>query len=391
MQAFFNGLSGLLAFSKGLDNVSNNVSNMNTPGYRGSDTFFRSVSDPSGEGYGADVAGTEVRIAPGETRQTGNSTDLAINGAGYFVLRNAEDEYFYTRAGQFQVDQDGYLIDSVSGLKVAGMDASGNLTNINIQAQRTLPPMPTTKVEMVGSLARSGPTDTEHTIQSVKVFDTTGVQQTLSVTFSPQSLPLNSWQVEIKDSTGNVIHTGEVVFGIDGSPQAGSNTISFTLATNGTNQTITLDFGQPGSFNLAYQVSSGPSHSLSARVTDGAAIAGLTGFSFDEKGIVKFNYSNGEKRDGGQVALADFPDETLLLQGKHSLYQTPSTMKPTFGRAAEAQFGRIQGGYIELSNVDLAQEFGDILIIQRGYQASSRVMTVSNEMLEQLYNTTRGG
>lgn len=391
MQAFFNGLSGLFAFSKGLDNVSNNVSNMNTPGYRGSDTFYRSVSDSSGQGYGAGIAGTEVRTAPGETRQTGNDTDLAINGAGYFVLRNEQGEFFYTRAGQFQIDKDGFLVDSVSQLKVLGIDAAGSLSEISIRDQRSLPPKPTTKIELVGSLARSGPTNTTHVIQSVQVFDTTGVQQTLKLSFEPQDSPLNSWKVEILNTEGVAIHAGEVTFGLDGSPLASANTVSFTLTTNGTAQEITLDFGKPGSFNQAFQVSSGANHTLSARVTDGSAVAGLTGFNFDEKGIVKFTYSNGEKKDGSQIALADFADETVLLASKSSLYEAPDSMPPTYGRPSDAQFGRIQGSHIELSNVDLAQEFGDILIIQRGYQASSRVMTVSNEMLEQLYNSTRGG
>lgn len=391
MQAFFNGLSGLFAFSKGLDNVSNNVSNMNTPGYRGSDTFYRSVSDSNGQGFGAGIAGTEVRTTPGESRQTGNDTDMAINGAGYFVLRNEQGEYFYTRAGQFQIDKEGFLVDAVSQLNVLGIDAAGSLSEINIKNQRSLPPKPTSKVELVGTLARSGPTNVVHEIQSVQVFDTTGVQQTLKLSFEPQDTPLNSWKVEVFNSEGVVIHSGEITFGFDGSPVAGANAVTFALNNNGTTQEITLDFGKPGSFNQAFQVSSGANHTLSARVTDGSAVAGLTGFTFDEKGVMKFIYSSGEKKDGSQIVLADFPDETVLLASRNSLYEAPDSMPPTYGRASNAQFGRIQGGRIELSNVDLAQEFGDILIIQRGYQASSRVMTVSNEMLEQLYNSTRGG
>ncbi|MNF87169.1 Flagellar hook protein FlgE [compost metagenome] len=187
------------------------------------------------------------------------------------------------------------------------------------------------------------------------------------------------------------MQTGTVAFGADGSPIAGFNTLSVPLTANGAVQSILLDFGTPGSFNLASQVASGPSHTLGARVVDGSAIAGLNTFAFDEQGILKFTYANGEKRDGSQLALADFADESALIAGANSLYHSPSSMQAQFGRAGEKQFGRIQGGYLELSNVDLAQEFGDILIIQRGYQASSRVMTVSNEMLEQLYNGTRGG
>ncbi|TWC11290.1 flagellar hook protein FlgE [Pseudomonas sp. SJZ085] len=391
LQAFFNGMSGLFSFAKGLDNVSNNVSNMNTPGYRGSDTFYRAVNGQDGQSFGSGIAGTEVRIKPGENRQTGNNTNVAINGAGYFVLRDEHGALSYTRAGQFQIDKDGYLVDTISQRRVASIDSAGNLSDVNIQGQRTLPPKATTRIEMVGALARSGATDSTHQISSIQVFDASGGTHTLSVKFEPQAASVNSWTVTVSDSSGAQLQTGTITFGADGSPVAGFNTLSVPLTSNGALQNIVLDFGTPGSFNLASQVASAPSHTLGARVVDGSAIAGLSTFSFDETGILKFTYANGEKRDGSQLALADFADESALIAGANSLYHAPSSMKAQFGRAGEKQFGRIQGGYLELSNVDLAQEFGDILIIQRGYQASSRVMTVSNEMLEQLYNGTRGG
>lgn len=388
LQAFFNGLSGLFAFSKGLDNVSNNVSNMNTPGFRGSDTFYRSVSGQGGDGLGARVTGTEVRTKPGDPRQTGNATDLAISGAGYFILRDGSNEALYSRAGQFQINTDGFLVDTVTQKRVAGLDAGGALVDINIKDQRSLPPKPTTRVELIGSLARSGPFDPTHKITSVQVFDASGVTHSLTLEFEPQPVPANSWRVMVTDSSGSLLHSGSVAFGLDGTPRAGFNTLDFTLA--GT-QRITLDFGTPGSFNLASEVASGPTHSLGARVVDGSAIAGLSTLSFDDKGVVKLSYANGEKRDGSQLALADFPDESALIGAENSLYRAPGNLRPIYGPPASGVYGRIQGGYLELSNVDLAQEFGDILIIQRGYQASSRVMTVSNEMLEQLYNSTRGG
>ncbi|MBX8532900.1 flagellar basal-body rod protein FlgF [Pseudomonas cichorii] len=390
LQAFFNGMSGLFSFAKGLDNVSNNVSNMNTPGYRGSDTFYRAVNGQDGQSFGSGIAGTEVRIKPGENRQTGNNTNVAINGAGYFVLRDEQGALSYTRAGQFQVDKDGYLVDTISQRRVAGIDSAGSLVDINIQGQRTLPPKATTRVEMVGALARSGTADSTYQINSIQVFDETGATRTLSVKFEPQATPANSWNVTVSDASGAQLQTGTIAFGADGTPISGFNTLSVPLTANSATQSILLDFGTPGSFNLASQIASGPSHTLSARVIDGSAIAGLNTFIFDEKGILKFTYANGEQRDGSQIALADFSDESALIAGANSLYHSPSSMQAQFGRAGEKQFGRIQGGYLELSNVDLAQEFGDILIIQRGYQASSRVMTVSNEMLEQLYNGTRG-
>jgi flagellar hook protein FlgE len=387
LQAFFNGLSGLFSFSKGLDNVSNNVSNMNTPGFRGSDTFYRSVGGQDGRGLGSSVAGTEVRTKAGDPRQTGNQTDLAISGAGYFVLRDQSNETFYTRSGQFQVDSNGFLVDSVTQKRVAGINPSGALIDINIRDQRSLPPKPTTRVEMVGTLARTGPTDTSHKISNIQVFDASGATHNLSVEFDQLPSPPNSWSVKVFDSGGAMLNSGTIAFGVDGTPQAGFNNVSFALGM----QLITLEFGTPGSFNLASQVASGPSHTLGAKVVDGSAIAGLSSLAFDDKGVVKLTYSNGEKRDGSQLALADFPDETALIATENSLYRAPDSMRPNYGRPADGPYGRIQGGYLELSNVDLSQEFGDILIIQRGYQASSRVMTVSNELLEQLYNGTRGG
>jgi len=386
LQAFYNGLSGLFSFSKGLNNVSHNVSNMNTPGFRGSDTFFRSVSG-NVQGAGSEIAGTRIRTQAGETRQTGNDTDLAIDGEGLFVLRDNQGNLFYTRAGQFQVNADGILIDTITKYRVAGIDGAGNLIDLSIAGQRTLPAKATTTIEMTGNLVVGS---TTHTVSSVQVFDATGAAQTLSIAFAKQTSPNSTWKVDISNAAGTVIGTGNIAFAPDGSPLIDANKVTFTLTSNGQNQSIVLDFGTPGNFNFATQFS-GSSSTLGARVKDGSAIAGLTGFSFDEKGIIKYAYSNGEKRDGAQIGLAIFADETALVASEKSLYRAPEIIKPEFGRATSGKFGRIQGRSIELSNIDLSQEFGDILIIQRGYQASSRIMTVSNEMLEQLYNNTRGG
>ncbi|MDO8330493.1 MAG: flagellar basal-body rod protein FlgF [Fluviicoccus sp.] len=390
LQAFYNGLSGLLSFSKGLDNVSNNVSNMNTPGFRGTGTFFRSVGggDSDGSGYGSEIAGTSLRTEAGELRQTGTDTDLAIKGKGYFILRTDAGNLLYTRSGQFKLDKDNVLVDSVSGLRLAGLDATGNLVDLNITPQLTLPPKPTTKIDLVGNLVTGS---TTHSISTVKVFDANGGVQTLTINFSNQSTATapNSWKVTVANGA-TTLKEGEVRFGADGSPLAGFNTVTATLTVNGQAQDIVLDFGTPGSLSKSTQFS-GASSSLAAKVIDGSALAGLTTFSFDESGVMKFTYSNGEKKDGAQLAMADFAEESSLIQGEKAMFKAPENMSPQIGKPNSVQFGKIQGGYIELSNVDLAQEFGDILIIQRGYQASSRVMTVANEMLDQLYNNTRGG
>ena len=129
-QALFNSLSGLFSFSRSLDTVSNNVANMNTPGFRGSDSFFENI----GSGHGARVAGQGLRTTPGDLRQTGNATDVALDGTGFFVLRDGDGRFHYTRAGQFIFSDDGTLIDSVSRFQVMALGADGQLSAISLEA-----------------------------------------------------------------------------------------------------------------------------------------------------------------------------------------------------------------------------------------------------------------
>ncbi|MCD6069507.1 MAG: putative flagellar hook protein FlgE [Microvirga sp.] len=384
IQAFLNGLSGLLTFSKGLQNVSDNVSNMNTPGFHGSTTFYRNVTG-GGEGLGAEIAGTFVRDTQGDLRQTGNSSDAAINGLGFFVIKSDTDQLYFTRAGQFRVGADGYLEDTVSRYRVQSL-TNGALTDLSIQSARTLAPIATTKIDFAGNLVYLA---SSASVNDIKVYDETGATVTLTVTLTNiSSTTPDAWSVTVSDGDGQV-GTGELRFGPDGSPLTGFNKFDITLTRGGETQTVTLNFGDPGSFGGTTQFS-GSSSTIVAQSVDGAAASGLTSFSFDEKGVIKFTYGNGETRTGPQLALAGFDDVNALELIKGAMYRAPAAVTPHFGGAGTGSLGLIQGGSIELSNIDLAQEFGDILIIQRGYQASSRVMTVANEMIEQLYGSSRG-
>jgi len=123
-QALFNSLSGLFSFSRSLDTVSNNVSNMNTPGFRGSDTFFENVNG----GRGTRVAGEGLRTTAGDIRQTGTPTDVAIDGNGFFILRDDTGNLYYTRSGQFRFNDQGLLTDSFTGYQVMSVENAGNLT-----------------------------------------------------------------------------------------------------------------------------------------------------------------------------------------------------------------------------------------------------------------------
>jgi flagellar hook protein FlgE len=383
-QALFNSLSGLFSFSRSLNTVSNNVSNMNTPGFRGSDSFFSNVNG----NRGTSIAGEGLRTAAGDMRQSGNPTDLAVDGDGYFVLRDSDGNFHYTRAGQFRFNENGLLVDSVTGFEVMALDSSGNLMSVDIDTYRTFPPEATTRVRFAGNLA---PGSTTTTINSITVYDATGLAHAMSVTLTNNtSVTPGSFLATITDHTGATVGTGEIRFATDGTPQVGFSEFTLSLSYGGVPQSVVLNFGTPSEFDGATSFN-GAATNLVANVEDGHGLLGITDLSFDEKGVLQLTYSQNEKRQGPQVALAVFPNEGALQMSGGRLISGAGVDQRQIGRPGEGRFGSIAGGSLEMSNVDLTQEFADMIIIQRGYQASSRVMTVSNEMLEQLYNSTRGG
>lgn len=383
-QALFNSLSGLFSFSRSLNTVSDNVANMNTPGFRGRDSFFSNING----GRGVRIAGDGLRTAPGDIRQTGNPTDLAVDGEGFYILRDSEGNYHYTRAGQFRFNDEGLLVDSVSGYEVMALDGSGNLASIDLDAYRTLPAEATTRVRISGNIARGATSPV--TVNTITVYDQAGTAHTYTATFTNNNTTPPSFAVSVADSAGTVVQTGEVRFDATGMPQTGFSEMTLSLTFDGVAQSVVLDFGTPGTTDGMTSLT-GVTTNLASRTTDGHPVLSVTDLSFDENGVLQLTYSQSEKRQGPQIALAAFPNESALRLVGGRMVSGASVTELDIGRPGEGRFGAIAGGSLEMSNVDLTQEFADMIIIQRGYQASSRVMTVSNEMLEQLYNSTRGG
>lgn len=379
LQSLFNSLSGMFSFSRGLDNVSNNISNMNTPGFRGTDSFFESV----GQGRGSRVAADGLRTGPGEIRQTGNATDLAIDGSGFFVLRDEDGRLHYTRAGQFRFNENGILIDSVTRFEVMAIRDDGTLESINVQGANILAPVATTRVNVTGNLS---PSATTVPLSNIRVFSANGEAQTLSATFTNTSATTpDSWSVNITNAAGATVGTGTIRF-TAGLPATGANTVTVTLPGSG--QVITVNFGDPGTTTGLTQIS-GLSNAPAARAADGREALARTGVSIDDEGRIQYQYGS-ERREGPRIALGFIQNEGDLEMESGRLVSGVRPNDVQFGRAGEGQFGSISGGSLELANVDLTQEFADMIVIQRGYQASSRVMTVTNEMLQNLFDATRG-
>lgn len=381
-QALYNSLSGMFSFSRSLNTVSNNISNMNTPGFRGSDSFFENVLG----GRGTRVSGEGLRTAAGDIRQTGTASDLAILGNGFFILRDDQGNLHYTRAGQFRFNDTGALVDTVTGYEVMALDASGSLSPINIGNARNLPAEASTVVTFSGNLSSTAAT---HSVPNVRVFDSSGNSHDLTVTYTNTSATTpNSWSVSVIDENGVVVGSGELRFAADGTLQTGFTSVSVTLAQPGGPQAITLDFGAAGNLSGTTQFS-GQATSLGARSIDGHGVLALSGFAFDGAGVLRLTYG-AETREGQQLALAEITDESSLVYEGGRLFSDVDSERVTLGFADSDSRGRIAGGSLELSNVDLSLEFADMIVIQRGFQASSRVITVTNDMLDDLYNSTRG-
>lgn len=397
LQSFYTGLSGLTSFSKGLEQVSNNVSNMNTPGFRSKDVFYKSVIGDSGTQVGGDF----YRGVEGDIRQTGNDTDLAIRGNGYFVLRQDGTEYF-TRAGQFTFDQSNILIEQGSGARVAGIDSRGNLVDIDISENRYIPPVATTEVGFKGNISADG---VNHNIDNVSVFNQIGQTLLYNIKFEDRhavtkvvkdetgkdvDVPTGEigWRVDVQDESGKSVAAGEIRYAGDGKIVAAYSQLELEIpndssSPDGAKSKVILNFAGTSGY------ATGDFSEMTGAASDGHGLSGLTQVSFDSKGSLTLTYSNGDKKKLYQVALANISDDGSLIQKNGSLFTVASASAVSYGRPEEGELGQIVGKSIELANVDLAEEFADMMIIQRGYQASSRILNVANEMIETLYGAGR--
>lgn len=390
-QSFYTGLSGMLSFSRSLDNVSNNIANMNTPGFRGADSFYRSLNQGGGNtntGAGVEISGLGFRFSNGEIRQTGNSTDLAINGMGFFtLLKNGET--LFTRSGQFTFDDKGILIERGSNAAVAVLDGSNQPGVLDLSSMKQIAATATTKVTFTGNLSSTA--TSAHELASITTYNKLGEEVKLKLKFAQNTTIPGAWTVTISGADGTVLQTSEIRFSADGTPTSGFNKISLPLKDSyGGTTPISLEFGEPGVFNKSTSIATGTTSSLVAKVEDGAAAGTLQDVTFDEGGVVKLKYSNSVTKDGPTLALMEINNKDALQQVDGATFRLVGKSEAVIGKAGKAGFGPIATKSLELSNVDLSKEFADMIIIQRGYQASSKILNVANSMLDQLFENTRG-
>lgn len=434
MRSMFAGVSGLRNHQIRMDVIGNNIANVNTMGFKSSRVSFQEVfnqtirgaSAPSGQrggtnpqqvGLGMTVASIDTFQTQGNLQLTGKETDLAVQGNGFFIM-NDNGQRVYTRSGNFDLDADGYLIDPGSGLRVQGWlaDASGvlpvtdenHLSDIRIPVGQPIAAQATTTVSYSGNLNAAAPVynagapdPASSWATSVDVYDGKGQAHSLSVSFVKTGS--NQWDYTVTSPEGFPVtvtpsgaytpapvpalagNQGRIHFNTDGSydPANPTITLGVDVSSIGTSAIST-------SLDLAATTQYASKATASATGRNGYTMGSLETFTVDSSGTITGVYSNGLTQTVGQVGLANFSNPAGLLKKGANVYtESNNSGLRQIGEAGTAGRGVIAPGSLEMSNVDLSQQFTDMIITQRGFQANSRIITTSDEMLQELVNLKR--
>jgi flagellar hook protein FlgE len=400
----YSGVSGLKNHQIRMDIIGNNIANVNTIGFKAGRVTFQEIfnqtvkgasaaqgdrggTNPHQVGLGMAISSIDTNHAQGNLQTTGKTTDLAIQGNGFFVLGEGNNRY-YTRAGNFDIDTQGNFISLSNGLKVMGWNAVDGLIKtdgiprpINIPVAETLSAEATTKVNFGYNLSTS---DTEYTT-TYDVYDSKGNSHRFIINFAQTDV--NEWSITITGPNG-VDVDGDFTLNFDNSGKLPPETVAI-FTTNGLTDafgvnelSIELDFSKIT--NIYGNSSVAPVSS------NGYPPGNLESIIIDPKGVITGTYSNGLSRNLAQVALAKFANPSGLNKLGENLYQVSnnSGLADT-GSPATKGLGSISPGSLEMSNVDLSFEFTEMIVTQRGFQANSRIITASDEMLNELVNLKR--
>ena len=417
ISSLFAGISGLTANSTAMTVIGDNIANVNTTAFKSNKFSFSNIlsqsmgtSTTDGIGRGVEFGGVSPSWSQGSVENTSNPTDMAINGKGFFMVEDEFGSAFYTRAGEFTFDREGYLVNPdglfVQGYSVSSIAADGTITlgaieNINVPAESTAPPQASSTFTVDINLdAGAAVNDTYASTQTI--YDSLGNAIPLTLTFLKTAA--NAWTASVTVPTGTVtdpttdisITNAPLTFDGNGNLNTGTDpSITLTRLLSGA-----ADISGANAINWDLFDSAAASHgdltqyaapsTYNFNTQDGYAAGNLRGVSVDESGYVFGAYSNGQLTPLYQVVLADFPSYFGLNKLGHNLYAESSASGQAMpGVALSGSLGSISPSAIEMSNVDLAQEFVKMITTQRAFQANSRVITTSDEILQELISLKR--
>jgi len=459
MPSLYAGVSGLRNHGTRMNVVSNNIANVNTYGFKyGRATFQDMLSmnlsgaaaptdrkggvNPRQYGLGMMIASIDNIFTQGSLQTTGKVTDLAVTGEGFFIMKKG-DETFFTRAGNFDLDRDGVLVQPANGLKVQGwmaqttpdgktvIDTSANIGDITIPVYGKLPARATTQIwyksnlDLQMPIVPPGATEEQilanSVVTTIDTYDSEGQVHPVRVRFwhtgvnewtaraevllrneNGEEIPVNS-QIDVAGPTGtpNPGNTFVLRFDTQGallsvSDSDGTDTINQqTLAVKlafqveGRNpQTITLNLGEAGGYTGITQFAAPTT--TKAYMQDGYGLGYLESFVIDDNGVITGSYTNGQRKELAQVALAVFTNPGGLKKaGENFWTETNNSGLANIGQPETGGRGKINSGKLEMSNVDLAEQFTDMIVTERGFQANSRSITTSDQMIQELLTLKR--
>jgi flagellar hook protein FlgE len=428
--ALFAGVSGINSNGNAMNIIGDNIANVNTVGFKSSrGVFFDLLSADVGGtkiGLGSRLADAQRPFVQGGVETTNSPTDMAIQGRGLFILRDAAGASFYSRAGQFTLDDQGSLINP-AGLFVQGtqLDSFGNpvsgLTNIVI-SQSVVSPTITTSITLSANLDATSTTPTTALPANASgtsalpaawfaganfstvatVFDSLGQGHDLTYLF--RKTAANTWDYRVVANGGEItggtvgelqqVGNGTLAFNANGSLNTAGSTVNAIggaggiawgngasaqiIAAAAVNQNFsgTTQYAQPSSVSVLNQ--------------DGSQSGVLRGINISTDGVITGQFTSGGSQPLFRVALADFASPEGLTHSGNSLFlESPESGPVLIGAPANGSFGTVLSGSLELSTVDLATEFVKMVTTQRAFQASSRTITVTDTLLEEVSNLKR--
>jgi len=465
MRSLFSGVSGLQNHQTRMDVIGNNISNINTTGFKRNRVNFQDILyqqlngasrptedlggvNPKEVGLGMSVASIDTIHIQGALQTTGVQTDLAIIGNGFFVLDDKGTQLF-TRAGTFSIDADGVMVNPANGMRVMGwmaremdgvtvLDVSSPVEQLLIPVGGKDPARETTIINFACNLDKRTPELAEDATgaqirdgtwnASIDIYDSFGDKHVMQIAFTRVPGTANSWNAAVNVDPQNEVPTNATIgFGEDAPAAGGPTTFIVNFSNNGTllsaedgagnvsgasgqvqmnvaydvqtatpnedgtpvRQEFVLNLGNVGGFtNSITQYAEASSTKMVGQ--DGRTMGYLENFTIDTTGVITGIYSNGSTRAIGQVALASFPNQGGLEKtGDNAFRVSNNSGAANIGPSGIAGKGEIIAGTLEMSNVDMADQFVDMIVTQRGFQANSRTIQTADQLLQELLTLKR--
>ncbi|MDW7651487.1 MAG: flagellar hook protein FlgE [Bacillota bacterium] len=403
-RSLFTAVTGLRNHQTKMDVIGNNIANVNTTAFKGGRVRFQDILsqnirgasapqlgrggiNPAQVGLGMSIGAIDTIHTQGSLQNTGRATDLAIQGNGFFVMSDGSN-ISYTRDGAFSVGADGDLVNAANGFKPLGwaaddfgrIDTSAPLESLNIPIGERVTTRATENLIFSANLNAEAAVGDTHAAE-VLVYDSQGGMHSIEVAFTKTATNTWDWQASWPGGAEGP-WTGALVFDEFGNWESTTGG-PITFTPDGVD-TLTIN---PDFTNMSQVV--GLSNAL-VRYQDGFPVGELESFTIGKTGIVSGVYTNGLVRELGQIALAGFPNPEGLTKAGANMYQvTSNSGQARIGGAGLEGRGTIETATLEMSNVDLSYEFTEMITTSRAFQANSRVISTSDDLLQEVVNLKR--